>query len=336
MRTRVAIIYNQPTPSSYDIAGESEAAIGVLDAVRSVRMALEELRKFDVLDVPLEPPLEQTVQKVKDLKTDIVFNLFEGFCGHPHTEAALVRALEQAGLVHTGCPASALRTSLDKARANMILSNAGIPVPDCRVLNPDTLDHPHVTFPCIVKPRCEDASHGLSAGSICHDIPALKRQVGLICSRYYGGAVVERFLEGREFNATIIGSNGSCTVLPVSEIVYDLPPGMPHILTYESKWCRQSSYFKGTRPVCPADIGSEQLDEITGVAAGAFKLLIGKGYARVDMRTDARGRIHVIDVNPNPDISPGAGAVLQSREAGMDYPRFIERITGLALEKELS
>ena len=66
----------------------------------------------------------------------------------------------------------------------------------------------------------------------------------------------------------------------------------------------------------------------------AFKLLVGHGYARMDMRMDEAGKLNIIEVNPNPDISPGTGAARQSRAAGMSYAEFIGQIMNLALERD--
>ena len=58
-----------------------------------------------------------------------------------------------------------------------------------------------------------------------------------------------------------------------------------------------------------------------------------KGYARVDMRLDAEGKVNVIEVNPNPDISPGTGAARQSAANGWTYPQFMEKIINLAFAR---
>jgi len=190
-------------------------------------------------------------------------------------------------------------------------------------------------YPCIVKPRCEDASHGLSLESVVNDFAALKRQVALVSNCYGGGALVEEFVDGREFNATVLG-NPECTVHPVSEIAYSLPSGMPRILTFAAKWEPDSLYFQGTKAVCPAGLEVEERKRITETARAAFKLLGGKGYGRVDMRMDQEGQLNVIEVNPNPDISRGSGAVRQAEAARMTYTQFIEKIIQMALDEEIN
>jgi len=332
MRTRVAIVYNEPHHSRYDAVSEGKAVLGVLEAVEAVHRALLEL-DFDVTRVPVVPPLERAERKLKNLNTDLVFNLFEGFCGSPETEAVLPKILSKMEIPCTGCPASALKLGLDKAKMKVILKVAGIKTPDFQLLNPETLNWFRLGYPCIVKPRCEDASHGLSPGSVVNDSASLERQIGLMSNCYSGGALVEEFIDGREFNATILGDS-ECRVLPVSEIVYSLPSGMPRILTFAAKWKPDSPYFEGTKAVCPAEVEAEERERIAETAVAAFRILGDQGYARVDMRMDHAGQVNVIEVNPNPDISPVSGAVRQAEAVGMTYTQFIEKIVQLALYGE--
>jgi D-alanine-D-alanine ligase len=62
------------------------------------------------------------------------------------------------------------------------------------------------------------------------------------------------------------------------------------------------------------------------MAMAAYKAIGCQGYARVDMRQDERGVLNVIEVNPNPDISPVAGTTRQAEAAGMSYQDFIQKI----------
>jgi D-alanine-D-alanine ligase len=332
MHTRIAIVYNEPHHSRYDKLDEGKAVLGVLEAVEAVHRALLELG-CEVNRVSMAPPIERTEKKLKNLHADLVFNLFEGFCGSPETEAVMPEILSKLGIPYTGCPASALKLGLDKAKTKVVMKVAGIRTPDFQLLNAKALNWFRLDYPCIVKPRCEDASHGLSPGSVVNDSASLERQVRLVSNQYSGGAMVEEFIDGREFNATILGDS-ECHILPVSEIVYSVPPGMPRILTFSAKWDPGSPYFEGTRTVCPADVKVEERKRITGTALTAFRILGGQGYARVDMRMDSEGQVNVIEVNPNPDISPGSGAVRQAEAAGMTYTQFIEKIVLLAIYGE--
>ena len=332
MLSKVAIVYNEPEPSRYDSTGEAKAVLGVLDSVQAVDESLRELG-YSVTRLPLSLPLEEAIEKLKSLSVDLVFNLFEGFCGYPETEALVPEALSELGIPYTGCRGDIIRLALDKAKIKIFLQAAGVPTPNAQLLTPQTLDTFQLNYPCIVKPCGEDASHGLTGDSVVSDFASLKKQVRVISESYGGRALVEKFLDGREFSATIMGKS-QYSVLPVSEMVYALPPGMSRILTFAAKWEPDSLYFQGTTTVCPAEIKAEEEERIASTALAVIRLIGCRGYARVDMRADSEGRINVIEVNPNPDISPGTGVARQSTAAGMTYTQFIDKIIQLALEKE--
>jgi D-alanine-D-alanine ligase len=329
---RIAIVYNKPQQSRYDAVGGEKAVLDVLESVEAVHRSLLEL-DFDVTVVPLVPPLEQAEGELRNLNTDLVFNLFEGFCDYPETEAVIPEILSKMGIPFTGCPGPVLSLALDKAETKLMLQAAGIKTPDFQLLNPETINTFRLDYPCIVKPRCDDASNGLSEESVVQDFSALERQVSVICDFYSGNAIVETFVTGREFNATVMG-NSEFIALPVSEIVYSLPPGMPEVLTFDAKWKPDSSYFKGTKPVCPAEIEAEEQQHIAETITTVYRLLGCRGYARVDMRLDQEGQLNIIEVNPNPDISPGTGAARQAEAAGMTYTQFVEKIVQLALDRK--
>jgi D-alanine-D-alanine ligase-like ATP-grasp enzyme len=193
---RVAIVYNEPQQSRYDVMGEEKAVLGVLEAVEAVHRSLLEL-DFDVTLVPLLPSLEQAEKELRSLDTDLVFNLFEGFSDYPETEAVIPQILSKMGIPFTGCPGPVLSLALDKAKTKAILTAAGIKTPGFQLLNPETMNTFQLDYPCIVKPCCDDASNGISAESVVHDLSALERQVGMICGFYSGNAIVETFITGR-------------------------------------------------------------------------------------------------------------------------------------------
>ena len=332
MRPKVAIVYNEPSPCRYHFMGEEKAVSSVLDEVEAVHRVLAELG-YAVALVPLLPPLEQARKRLEGIRADLVFNLFEGFDGCPETEAVMASILAELGLPYTGCPASALALALNKARTKMLLEVSGISTPRYQLLRPETLSMFHLSYPCIVKPCGEDASHGLSEESVVEDDASLEAQVGRVSQLFGGKALVEEFVDGREFNVTVLGTRQP-VLLPISEIAYDLPPGMPRILTFPAKWDLQSMYFQCTKVICPAEISTELREHIVETALSIFRLLGCRGYARVDFRLDTEERPQVLEVNPNPDISPGTGAARQAEAGEMTYNQFIGRIAQLALERQ--
>jgi D-alanine-D-alanine ligase len=331
MQPTVALVYNEPLADRYQAMGEAKAILGVMDEVQAVQQALIEL-DYPCIPVPLRPPFDSACQELKGLKADVVFNLFEGFAGRPETEAMIAKILEEAGIPHTGCPSSTLSLALDKAKTKDIILGAGILTPRYQLLTPETLDAFDLAFPCIVKPCSEDASHGISESSVVYNRDLLKSQLNKICGLFGGRALIEEFLEGREFNTTVLG-NKNPRALAISEIVYSLPEGIPKILTFSAKWEDGSVYFQGTMPVCPAEIGEKKQRRISAIALKAYKLLGCRGYARVDLREDSLGDPKVLEINPNPDITPGSGAARQAVAAGMTYSGFIEEVIRLARVK---
>jgi D-alanine-D-alanine ligase len=328
---RIAIVYNKPEVSRYSSRGEDTAVLGVLESVEAVSKSLVEL-KHDIVLLPLSPPAETMRNELAATNAELLFNLFEGFCGFPETEALVPDIAEELKIPYTGCPASVLRLALDKARAKKLLKSAGIRTPSGQVLNPDNVAEFNLTYPCIVKPRAEDASHGLSDLSVVEDFTSLKRQVNTISNAYGGEALVEEFVGGREFNATVMG-NTTFTALPPSEIVYTLPEGMPKLLTFAAKWEVGSVYYLNTQLTCPAKITPAEKRAITQTITKVYQLFSCQGYARVDMRLDKDGKVNVIEVNPNPDISPGTGAARQADAAGMTYTEFMDKIIQFAFER---
>ncbi|MBN1693675.1 MAG: ATP-grasp domain-containing protein [Dehalococcoidales bacterium] len=331
MPKSIAIVYNTLHSSYYDKHQEAKAVSGVLTCVNAVHKALTKLG-YNAKVIPLSPG-EHVRDILSSLDASLVFNLFEGFPGEPETEIIVPEILSKRGVPFTGCTAAVLKLGLDKFNLKKMLRTAGIPTPDFQLLGIDKIHLFRLNFPCIVKPCREDGSHGISPESVVHDSVSLKQRVKMILDDYNNQALVEEFVNGREFNVTVMGDTKP-EVLPVSEIVYTLPPEMPQLLTFEAKWEPESLYYQNTKAECPAKINDKARESIQKTALGVYRLLGCSGYARVDMRMDNEGKLNVIEMNPNPDISPDAGVTRQAAAAGLDYERLIEKIIKLALDRK--
>ena len=101
------------------------------------------------------------------------------------------------------------------------------------------------------------------------------------------------------------------------------------LCTYESKWDSTHPSYAEIAPVCPADASPEIIARLSGITLDCARIFGLTGYARVDFRMNSDGELFVLEVNPNPDISPDAGMTRAARAAGLSYPDLILEILRL-------
>lgn len=332
MPEKVTIIYHEiGNENNYMLEPGMPTEIDTIcDTVSSVKNALTELGYLvDLLEI--QPPVSLAEELISSLDTDIVFNLFEGFDNWPESEAAIANYMERMQICFTGCPSEALRNCENKAVVKNILRANDIPTPEGQVFHPCRPYDYNFDFPRIVKPLGEHASYGLTEKSVVWNHAELRRQVEYVWQTFQRISLVEEFLTGREFRVLVTG-NKDLNIYPVEEIIYSLPPGKPHLLTYAAKWIRGDEYFKGTREQCPPVVDDELKARIDCLAMKAYHALGCRNYASIDLRLNDEGQVMVIDINPNTDISMGGGTRYPLEVQNMDYTSFIDEIIRLAKE----
>ncbi len=326
------VLYNKIEESaSQDEDYFSEAS--VRDEVYAVEDALRELG-FSPGLMAIERVDRELVATLQRLAPRFVFNLCEGLGGRSDMEMCVAGLLELLGLPYTGSPPLALGLALDKFKAKRLLSAARIRTPRYYLFQPgDSCKNSDVNFPAIVKPVREDASLGVTSSSVVKNASQLQRQVDYIHSYYSQPALVEEYIDGRELNVALLGGS-SPQVLPISEIDFSgLPENEPRIVSYQAKWVPLSPLYQNTVPVCPAALEPRLEARVAETARRAFLEIGCRDYARVDIRLDARGCSYVLEVNPNPDISPSAGLARSAQAAGLSYSELIGRIVECALAR---
>ncbi len=325
---KIAVCFNQAPPQS--LYGEELDRISETGAeleAEAVASALRTLGHEEVL-VPLGDDLASFIAALQAAEPELVFNLCEGFWGQSSRELHVAALFELLGLEHTGSPALTLGLTQDKALTKDLLSRHALPTPNYFLLQPGeslpkTLD---LSWPLIVKPCREDASLGITEESVVNDEIALAGRVRYIHERYRQGALIEEFIDGREFNAAVLGEH-DLEALPTSEICFhaELPR---QIVSYAGKWLEDSAEYAATEPACPAELSPREQESIQQAALRACRLLGCRDYARVDIRLHD-GIPYILEVNANPDISPWAGLARAARAAGVDYPTLVGRIVEL-------
>ena len=275
-----------------------------------------------------------SLAKFTRVRTSLVFNLTESYAGDDTKDLHVAAFLELLGKPFTGCDVRALHLGQDKALAKKILRFHGVPTPDFISVTPGTKRIEHdLPFPLIVKPSREDGSIGIDTGSVVHDAKALRERVHYIHSTFAGPALVERYVEGREIYAAIIG-NDPPEALPLVELdLSRVPEGVPRIAGTEVKWWKGSEIYHKTPPVYPKKFPRELTRTVQKVAVAAYRAVGLRDYGRVDMRVTERGEPFVIEVNPNPWLSSECEFFMAWKKTGRSYDELIARLVELALER---
>ncbi|HSO20980.1 MAG TPA: D-alanine--D-alanine ligase, partial [Desulfosarcina sp.] len=187
----------------------------------------------------------------------------------------------------------------------------------------------------IVKSVWEHASIGLDADSIVSaaDPATVVDRMRRRASRLGGACFAERYIDGREFNLSLLDGPHGVEVLPPAEIVFDgYTDKMPRIVDYRAKWDDSAYEYHHTPRRFAFDTPETGLlAELKKIAMQCWHCFGLKGYARVDFRVDHAGRPWVLEVNANPCLSPDAGFAAALERAGVGYAEAVGRIVAEAV-----
>lgn len=328
---RILIAYNVPNREQRgrDIDFLSEA--GVMDEVNAVRDALLELG-YAVGIAGIQRSAPVFMDRVMRFRPNAIFNLVEGWQGDNQYEMHFACTYELLGIPYTGAPPLTLATTVNKGHTKTLLKQAKLPTPNGMICS-EVPARCSLRYPVIVKPAHEDASLGVDFDAVVSNLADLRRRVAWVLQTYHQPAIVEEYIDGRELNVSVVGDQIP-VALPISEILLDIPDHLPKICTYNAKWVAGSEDYNWTMGAqCPARLDAELGRQIQNLAVSAFRAMGCRDYARIDFRLSPDNEPYILEVNPNPDISPEAGLARSARASGRSYTQLIGEVVSLALQR---
>jgi D-alanine-D-alanine ligase len=145
--------------------------------------------------------------------------------------------------------------------------------------------------------------------------------------------LIEEYIEGREMYVGVIG-NDKPAALPIIELdLSKLPEGIPRIAAAEVKWGKGTRAYRDTKSAIATDLPEDTVQLLHQTAIAAYQALELRDYGRVDMRLQSDGRVHVIEVNPNPWLASRAEFAMAARKSGRTYTQLVEEIVELAIAR---
>jgi D-alanine-D-alanine ligase len=313
---RCCIIYNEPHEGA--LADE----LDVLDQVAHIKKHLIDLG-ISVFTKGITEKFMSEVAELAKEKPDFVFNLVESINNKGELIYFVPALLNMHSIPYSGNSLESIFLTTNKTICSKLMKTAGINNPDSYAPSEVSLLIPGRKY--IIKPIWEDGSLGITDESVFECKPGFEVKLkGLNDSHWF----VEDFIDGREFNISVLAGTDGPEVLPPAEIVFEnYDDNRPRIIDFKAKWEMNSFEYINTVREFPGNkINLQFQTKLRDAALACWNLFGLKGYARVDVRTDSNDNVFVIEINGNPCISPDGGFVAATREAGYPFAEVLQRI----------
>ena len=297
--------------------------------VEAVSAALAGLG-YEPVPLAVTLDLKKAAGALSEVKPGFVFNLVESLEGKGRFIHLAPALLDHLNIPYTGAPTEALFMTSNKLVSKNTLRATGIPTPDWVAPRDTSGSGAPLAGRYIIKSVWEHASIGIDDGSVISPVSrnALMAALRIRGERLGGEVFAESFVEGREFNLSVMEGDGGPEVFPPAEILFvDYPEDRPSIVDYKAKWVEGSFEYENTPrtfdfPECDGPL----LSLLKETALECWRAFGVRGYARVDFRVDMSGRPWVLEVNANPCITPYSGFMAAMERGGLTYSQAVGRL----------
>ena len=322
---RVGITYNLKKGIESEIE-DVEAEYDSIDTVHAIR----DVFMSAGIEVILLEADAVLVEKLKEAKVDIVFNIAEGINGRGR-EGQIPALLNYFGIPFSGSDETTLCMALDKSLTKRYISTFHIKSPLSQVISgTDYKLDKRIRFPLIIKPNSEGSSKGISDLAIVNDEDQLKMIVSKNLQSYKEPMLAEEYIAGREFTVGIIGNGSEMHVFEPMEISFLDSSREKQIYSYDVK----KNYKKYVEYKCPPDIDPALIKKMKAIAAKIYIALECRDFSRMDFRMTEKGEIYFIEINPLPGLAPGySDYPMLAGFCGVEYNELVLTVLKSALKR---
>lgn len=317
MNKKILIVTNQLSADS----GADE--LDVLEQAEMVESACQELG-FETVRAEIGLNLLAAIAVIREEQPGLIFNLVESLDNKGEFAFIATSLFSSLRIPYSGSPVIPMFLASNKVQAKRELTRLGLPTPRWfDVSDTEQLD-PHARY--ILKPVWEEGSLDLDESSVFRgDDERMKEAAKHKSSEHY---FIEEYIEGREFNVSILAGPNGPEVLPLAEMEFlDFPAGKPKILGYRSKWDERSFEYTHTTRTFQAGEQDRILHlRLIELCEACWKGIGLKGYARIDFRVAEERNPMIIDINANPCLSHSGGFAAALDQAGYSFTEGIHRI----------
>lgn len=321
---RIGVAYD--LRADYLALGMSEEDTAEFDSEITIDAICDALAGLGFTPVRIGNVKKLTEALARGERWDGVFNFCEGLKGVSR-EAQVPALLEVYDIPYVFSDPLTSALTLDKAMTKRVVRDCGVPTVDFAVIEKiEDARKIELPFPLFLKPVAEGSGKGVNAKSKVDDRAALESGAAELLARFNQPVLVETFLPGREFTVAITGTGADAEVLGVSEIT-QIGNYVGHGYGFENK-----EIWEDKVSIIPADEASA--NAAGDVALAAWRCLRCRDGGRVDIRNDARGLPHFIEVNPLAGLRPEySDMCFIARFKNVSYEELIGKIMNSFLKR---
>ncbi len=316
---KVAILYNITDDSEYM---DEDCLI----QLNELKEALEEL-KIQNDKFIFSTDTHTTAKKLLDYKPNLVFNFVENIYNLPIIDYLAPLLLEGLKIPYTGGNSSSLLITTNKILAKQLMSKYNILTPKWRESNTFNFYNQEEFFsPLIIKNFLYDSSYGITQESIVKNSSELLSFLENDTTGVKNNWFAEQYIDGREFNVSILSCKQKPVVLPIAEMLFSNTKDYA-ICDYDSKWDKHSTKFLETnRSFNFKEEDNLILQKLTEISLKCWEIFGLKSYARIDYRVDKDNNIWVLEINTNPALTKDAGFIAAASQYNMSYTQVITQL----------
>jgi D-alanine-D-alanine ligase len=280
-------------------------------SLKSGGMVLAALRKKGVDAHPFDPKEKDLLELVKERFQRVFIALHGGF----GEDGTVQGVLEWLGIPYTGSGVLASALAMDKVRTKRLWAAEGLPTAPYEVLGRDTnlkAVAKKLGVPLFVKPASEGSSVGMTKVKKAGDL----EEAYALAVNYDPVVIAEKFIDGAELTVAILGER----VLPIIRI--ETPR---EFYDYEAKYIAND-----TRYLIPCGVSEKKEKELQAICLKAFRALGCRGWGRVDLMLDKRGRPYLLEVNTSPGMTDHSLVPMAARAVGISYEELCVQVLEMA------
>jgi D-alanine-D-alanine ligase len=280
-------------------------------SLKSGSMVLAALRKKDVDAHPFDPK----ERDVPDLIKERFARVFIALHGRFGEDGTVQGVLEWLGIPYTGSGVLASALAMDKVRTKRLWEAEGLPTAPYEVLGKNSdvkAVAKRLGMPLFVKPASEGSSVGMSKVRAAGGLD----EAYALAVNYDPVVIAEKFIDGPELTVAIVGER----VLPIIRI--ETPR---EFYDYEAKYIAND-----TRYLIPCGVSEKKEKELQALCLAAFRALGCRGWGRVDLMLDKRGRPFLLEVNTSPGMTDHSLVPMAARAVGISYEDLCVNVLELA------